>query len=126
MENKKSNSSKVIIILVITFILLILVSFIIALNNVGLLKIDVLKNLGTTQKAELTYTTTNNKIKEGIYITDVSEIVEEVMPSIVAITSKTLVSSGYYGPFYNFGNNNNKTYDSYLQHLKHPNLTDHS
>ena len=110
MENKKNNSSKLIIVLVIAFILLILVSFVIALNNVGLLKIDALKNLGTTQKAELTYTETNNKIKEGIYITDVSEIVEEVMPSIVAITSKTLVSSGYYGPFYSFGNNNNKTY----------------
>ena len=109
MENKKSNGSKIAIVIVILFVLLILVSFFIALNNVGLLKIDVLKNLGTRQKAELTYTETNNKIKEGIYITDVSEIVEEVMPSIVAITSKTLVSSGYYGPFYNFGSNN-KTY----------------
>ena len=102
--NEKKKGSKVVIIAVLGFIILILVSFIIALNNVGLLKIDVLKNLGTTKKAELTYTTTNNKIKEGIYITDVSEIVEEVMPSIVAITSKTLVTSGYYGPFYNNGN----------------------
>ena len=106
MEKKKSNGSKIVIVVVIAFILLILVSFVIALNNVGLLKIDVLKNLGTTQKAELTYTETNNKIKEGIYITDVSEIVEEVMPSIVAITSKTLVRSGYYGPFYNYGSSN--------------------
>ena len=32
-------------------------------------------------------------------MTDVSEIVEEVMPSIVAITSKTLVRSGMFGPF---------------------------
>ena len=106
MENKKSNSSKIVIVIIISFILLILVSFIIALNNVGLLNIDLLKNIGTQQKAELTYTETNNKIKEGIYITDVSEIVEEVMPSIVAITSKTLVRSGYYGPFYNYGNSN--------------------
>ena len=99
MENKKN--SKVILIVIISFIILILVSFIIALHNVGLLKIDVLEKLGTTKKAELTYTETNNKIKEGIYITDVSEIVEEVMPSIVAITSKTLVKSGSFGPFYN-------------------------
>ena len=106
MENKKNNSSKIVIVIVISFILLILVSFIIALNNVGLLNIDLLKNIGTQQKAELTYTETNNKIKEGIYITDVSEIVEEVMPSIVAITSKTLVRSGYYGPFYNYGDSN--------------------
>ena len=32
-------------------------------------------------------------------MTDVSEVVEEVMPSIVAITSKTLVKSGMFGPF---------------------------
>ena len=99
MDNKNNKSSKIAIIIVISFILLILVSFLIALNNVGLLKIDILKNFNTTKKAELTYTETNNKIKEGIYITDVSEIVEEVMPSIVSITSKTLVRSGYFGPF---------------------------
>jgi len=98
--NEKKSSSKIVIIVVISFIVLILVSFLIALNNVGLLKIDILKNVGTTKKAELTYTETNTKIKEGIYIIDVSDIVEEVMPSIVSITSKTLVSSGYYGPFY--------------------------
>ena len=98
--NEQKSSSKIVIIVVISFIVLILVSFLIALNNVGLLKIDILKNVGTTKKAELTYTETNTKIKEGIYIIDVSDIVEEVMPSIVSITSKTLVSSGYYGPFY--------------------------
>ncbi len=103
-DNKKS--SKVIIVIIISFVVLILVSFLIALNNVGLLKIDILKNLGTTQKAELTYTETNTKIKEGIYIIDVSDIVEEVMPSIVSITSKTLVKSGYFGPFYNYGSSN--------------------
>ena len=98
--NEKKKSSKIGLIIVLAFILLIIISFIIALNNVGLLKIDILKNLNTTKKAELTYTETNNKIKEGIYITDVSEIVEEVMPSIVAITSKTLVKTGSFGPFY--------------------------
>lgn len=100
MDNEKKKTNRIGIIVVIAFVLLIIVSFVIALNNVGLLKIDILKNLSTTKKAELTYTETNNKIKEGIYITDVSEIVEEVMPSIVAITSKTLVRSGSFGPFY--------------------------
>ena len=100
MNNEKKKTNRIGIIVVIAFILLIIVSFVIALNNVGLLKIDILKNLSTTKKAELTYTETNNKIKEGIYITDVSEIVEEVMPSIVSITSKTLVRSGSFGPFY--------------------------
>ena len=98
---EKEKKSKGIIIVILLFVVLILVSFIIALNNVGLLKIDFLKSLNNSKKAELTYTETNTKIKEGIYITDVSEVVEEVIPSIVAITSKTLVSSGAYGPYYN-------------------------
>lgn len=98
---EQEKKSKGIIIVILLFVILILVSFIIALNNVGLLKIDFLKGLNTTKKAELTYTETNTKIKEGIYITDVSEVVEEVIPSIVAITSKTLVTSGAYGPYYN-------------------------
>ena len=100
MEEKKKKSKGTLIIILL-FIILILVSFIIALNNVGLLNIDFLKGLNTNKKAELTYTETNTKIKEGIYITDVSEVVEEVMPSIVAITSKTLINSGSFGPYYN-------------------------
>ena len=80
------------------FSVLILVSLLIALHNVGLLKIPNL-NL-TKKKAELTYTEVNTKVKEGVYITDVSEVVEEVMPSIVSITSKTLVKSGMFGPSY--------------------------
>ena len=94
-NNKKNNGFYI---LVVVFIILIIYAFLTALNNVGLLKIDGLKS--NNSKAELTYTTTNDKIKEGIYITDVSEVVEEVMPSIVAITSKTLVSSGMFGPSY--------------------------
>ena len=40
----------------------------------------------------------------GIYITDVSEVVDAVMPSIVAITSKTVINSGRFGPsFYRNG-----------------------
>lgn len=100
MKEEKKNK-KLVIIIVVSFVVLILVSFLIALNNVGLLNIKELKNLGRQRKVELTYTETNNKIKEGIYMTDVSEIVEEVMPSIVAITSKTIVKSGMFGPFYN-------------------------
>ena len=42
----------------------------------------------------------------GVYITDVSEVVNNVMPSIVAITSTTIVSSGNYGfNYYYFGDN---------------------
>ncbi len=95
-SKKRKSSGKGIIVLL--FIILILGAFVVALNNVGLLNIKAIK----TKKSELNYTQTNTKIKEGIYITDVSEIVEEVMPSIVSITSKTLVKSGMFGPsFFN-------------------------
>lgn len=39
----------------------------------------------------------------GIQITDVSDVVEEVMPSVVSITSRELVSNGYYWGFFNRG-----------------------
>lgn len=48
---------------------------------------------------QLQYTTTGSTQSEGIYITDVTEIVENAMPAIVAITSKTLITSGNFGPF---------------------------
>jgi len=95
---KPKKKSGLVRLLVFAFVILIIVSLLIALNNVGLLNFN--KVIQPTKKAELNYTETTNKVKEGIYITDVSEIVEEVMPSIVAITSKTLVSSGNFGPFY--------------------------
>ena len=64
-----------------------------------------IKNIKKTESkdnsdVELKYTETTDAKSEGTYIIDVSEVVENVMPSIVAITSKTLVSSGNYGPSY--------------------------
>ena len=50
------------------------------------------------ENIELKYTETFEKKADGIYITDVSDIVEQVMPSIVSITSKTIISSGIFGP----------------------------
>lgn len=59
-----------------------------------------------TANIKLNYTQTSDTKIEGVYITDVSEVVENVMPSIVAITSKTLVSSGMFGPnFFGYGSN---------------------
>ena len=105
-EKKKSTTKNICLYTVIVlFIIAIFIAFVIALHNIGLIKFDALP---TRKKAELTYTETNNKQKEGIYITDVSEIVEKVMPSIVSITSKTLVSSGNFGP--SFFNNNQQQY----------------
>ncbi len=48
-----------------------------------------------------TETTTPTNVKTGdVYLVDVSQVVDNVMPSIVAITSKKLVNSGHYGPGY--------------------------
>jgi len=59
---------------------------------------------------ELKHTEKSSVKSEGVYITDVSEVVEEVMPSIVSITSKTVISSGNFGPsFYGYGNGNKYT-----------------
>lgn len=97
-SKKKNNSKNIGIYLIIClFIIIICVAFVIALRNVGIISFD---RVNPAKKAELNYTTTNNKQKEGIYITDVSEVVEEVMPSIVSITSKTLVKQGLFGPSY--------------------------
>ncbi len=98
-EEKANNKRKFTYLIIILFIIMIFIAFIMALNNAGLINFDRLNSLKPKQ-AELKYTETNDKVKEGIYITDVSEVVEEVMPSIVSITSKTLVNSGMFGPFY--------------------------
>ncbi len=61
-------------------------------------KINAYLENQTKENIELKYTETNYTKNDGIYITDVSQVVENVMPSIVAITSKTLISSGRFGP----------------------------
>ena len=95
---KDKNGFKGIYILICIFIIVLFGALLIALNNIGLLNIGKLEEISPKQKVTLKYTDTNKEQKEGIYITDVSDVVEEVMPSIVAITSKTLVTSGSYGP----------------------------
>lgn len=97
-KEKKEKKDRGLYIVVLLFVIIIFIALLIGLNNVGLLKIGQLDNLNPKKKIELNYTTPSNTKKEGVYITDVSEVVEEVMPSIVAITSKTLVTSGRYGP----------------------------
>lgn len=99
--NKKEKFKSVYII-VTMFAVVIVAALVIALKNTGILNFESIST--PKQKHKLNYTETT-QIKEGIYITDVSEVVEQVMPSIVAITSKTLVNSGSFGPswFYNNG-----------------------
>ena len=73
--------------------ILIIVIVVVVLWQGGLINFNSNQN----SKVNLKYTETTTKIKEGIYVTDVSDIVEDVMPSIVSITSKTLVKSGFFG-----------------------------
>ena len=96
MEQKKKD--KIIISVSVISILVICTYLLFSFNVLSF------SNINNNTTLKLASTETNNKIKEGIYITDVSEVVEETMPAIVSITSKTLIQSGYYGPF-SFGSN---------------------
>ena len=101
-EQKANGKIKSVYIVVSMFAIVIIVALGIALNNIGLLEFNNVSK--PKQKHKLNYTETTT-VKEGIYITDVSGVVAEVMPSIVAITSKTLVSSGSFGPSWFYDNN---------------------
>ena len=54
-------------------------------------------------QAETVVSDNNNTSSGSVVLTDVSDIVDEVMPSVVAITSRSLVNSGSYWGFFNFG-----------------------
>ena len=98
-RKKDEKGGKSIYVVICLIILIVFGALIVALHNVGLLNIGAIeKAKNSKNKATLKYTETTKAKSDGIYITDVSDVVEEVMPSIVAITSKTLVNQGYYGP----------------------------
>ena len=100
-ENRKRNKKTALIIIFIIIAVVLLEVFYVVGKNVS----NLVENTNKS-KIELkqTKTSKSNSNMNGIYITDVSEVVENVMPSIVAITSKTLVSNGMFGPSY-FGQN---------------------
>lgn len=100
-ENRKKNKKTALIIIFIIMAVVLLEVFFVVGKNVS----NLVENTNKS-KIELkqTETSKSNSNIDGIYITDVSEVVENVMPSIVAITSKTLVSNGMFGPSY-FGQN---------------------
>lgn len=100
-ENRKKNKKTALIIIFIIIAVVLLEVFYLVGKNVS----NLVENTNKS-KIELKQTkiSKNNSNMDGIYITDVSEVVENVMPSIVAITSKTLVSNGMFGPSY-FGQN---------------------
>lgn len=102
--NNKANK-RIVYTVIALFVIIIVYALIVSLNNVGLLNLN---NASNGKKVKLNYTETQQKTTDGVYITDVSEVVDNTMPAIVAITSKSLISSGNYGP--SFFYNNDKQY----------------
>ncbi len=100
-NNKNSNNSKTIYFVVIGF-LLVIVTICITIIVLNFFKPNssVSNSKEESEKVELKYTDKLTVKSEGVYITDVSEVVDEVMPSIVSITNKTIISSGRFGPSY--------------------------
>ena len=98
-DRKKSNAGYIVTIIVL-ILLLVGLGGTILLYQAG--KLDFLSNLNTSKNTNTTlqHTKSVKTNSEGVYITDVSGVVDEVMPSIVSITSKTVIDSGNYGPSY--------------------------
>lgn len=76
------------------FVIIVLLGFYILFDKDG----EETKTPG--EDVDIKYSDVATDVNPGIYITDVSEIVENVMPSIVSITSKTLVQSNSYFPWF--------------------------
>lgn len=93
------NNKKIIRISIICVLIIIAVFVLLLYNSFTPYFSSNIKDK-SKEKIELKYTETINNSVDGVNIIDVSEVVEEVMPSIVAITSKTLISSGYFDPNY--------------------------
>ena len=105
-DNTPTTKKTVSIVHIIAIALLLVLIVIISVACIYLITDRDLFNKKDKEQAasniELKYTETVDSKVEGVYITDVSNVVENVMPSIVAITSKTLINSGMYGPsFFN-------------------------
>ena len=93
--NKKSMKKKIVKIILVILLIIACISIPLALYI-----IDNGNPFVNKAKLQLQYTETSDNIPDGVYITDVSEVVENVMPAIVAITNKTLISNGWFGPGY--------------------------
>lgn len=108
-ERKKKKNNRIFVIIMICIMSMFLVfgsAFVVL--KVG--KLDLLSYITKSDKETINLKRTNSLTvkSDGVYITDVSDVVDEVMPSIVAITSKTVISSGRYGPSF-FGNSESYT-----------------
>lgn len=72
---------------------------------------DAMKSGSSTNVEKVTVntnTTANTTTSNAINVTDVSAVVDACMPSVVAITSTTIVESGNYGPWGSWGSESNQ------------------
>ena len=108
-HKKKNNSHKGAYITTICLLTLIVIGLFIWVLVSGKTSLKSSSNNDEEVTPALKHTDSLTVKSEGVYITDVSEVVDEVMPSIVAITSKTVISSGRFGPSY-YGNYGSRSY----------------
>ena len=112
-EPKKTNNSKTIFLIltisICTVAIITTIILVFGIDKFRNLKANIINNELNKENTSIKYAETVPIKSDGVYITDVSEVVDEVMPSIVAITSKTIVSSGKFGPYYYYGNDDYTT-----------------
>ena len=105
-SKKKGSNNKIIYIIGICIISLLLMGgigiWLFKSEKINIVS-DIITRNNKTENIELKHTNSVTVKSDGVYITDVSEVVDEAMPSIVAITSKTIINSGKFGPFYSNG-----------------------
>ena len=97
-KKNKHKCNKLLYIIIISFFGLVLIAGVSCwAYKSG--KFDFITNIvNSKEKIQLKHTNSSTVKSSGVYITDVSDVVNEVMPSIVSITSKTVIKSGRFGP----------------------------
>ena len=108
-EHHKKNSRLFIIVMgsILLFLILVFAYWLFISEKTNFIS-DLMNVKSEKEEIKLKHTDSLTVKSDGIYITDVSEIVDEVMPSIVAITSKTVINSGRFGPSF-YGNSRSYT-----------------
>ena len=94
-KSKNENTKSYGIFIVVS---IIIIAFLV--SAIWLIKSDKVKFVTSednVSNVKLNHTEVSSVKSEGVYITDVSDVVDAVMPSIVAITSKTVIDSGNFG-----------------------------
>jgi serine protease Do len=113
-ENKNQKDIKFLKVMIVILFLFCIGLFVWGLNKNQNKSTKETSNSTSNEEEKVDVEISHSKVvtpaTEGVYIIDVSEVVDNAMPSIVAITSKTLVRSGYYGPgFYGYNSGNRYT-----------------